>query len=139
MGERRQTMAQMLERLRSQPPALPPGGGLVAVPDTRTGVDLPGPAGELFARVARDVPPGQAVTLLRAGALVAWDSCGCGGYCGFDWLDVDRRQSLLRADRPRVGGRAKKGQWGTLSHWRSPAGTDLLLAENYVHWGTELA
>jgi hypothetical protein len=62
-----------------------------ADPDPRTGVDLPGPAGELFARIDDDISPSHALTLQHAGALVPWDACGCGGYCGFDWLGAERR------------------------------------------------
>jgi hypothetical protein len=83
--------------------------------------------------------PTQALAAVQAGALVAWDACGCGGYCGFDWLDEDRRAALTRADRPRIGGRPKKGQWGTVSLWRSLSGMELLVAQAYVRWGAELA
>jgi hypothetical protein len=69
---------------------------------------------------------------------VAWDACGCGGYCGFDWLGAERRGALLKAERPRIGGR-KKGQQGNLSLWRSQQGVELILAEAHVRWGGELA
>jgi hypothetical protein len=124
-------MAEMVEQLRSQ--------RLDPVKDAPEVDGLVGPGGVAFVRVQTDMSPNQAVLAVRAGALVVWDPCGCGGYCGYDWLDVDRRQALLRAERPRIGRRPKKGRWGSVSLWRSGSGIELLLATADVRWGAELA
>ncbi|MFI7588516.1 hypothetical protein ACIB24_15710 [Spongisporangium articulatum] len=128
----------MLEELRAQPPA-PVVERSIEPFDLRYGVDLLGPDGTWFDRVENEISPGRAVELLTSGAQVAWDACGCGGFCGFIWLDDDSRARLRKAGRPQIGGRVKRGQWGVMSHWRSAAGADLIVAEAYVRWGAELA
>ena len=131
-------MAQIVEELRSRPPAAD-GDRWAPLPDTRTGAGLLAPDQRVFDRVQQQIGPTHAVMLLRSGALVVWDACGCGGYCGFDWLGAGRRDALVHAGPPRIGGRARRGQWGSMSRWRCDDGTDLLLAENHVRWGHELA
>ena len=131
MRRQSQTMAEIVDELRSQ--------RLEAVEEPSEVDGLVGPDGDVFVSVQTEVSPDQAVRAIRAGALVVWDRCGCGGYCGLDWLDADRRQVLLTAERPRIGRRPKKGRWGNVSLWMSGSGIQLLLAEAHVRWGTELA
>jgi hypothetical protein len=135
----RLTMAQIIEEVRTRPAAPADGDRWAPAPNTHTGSGLLSPDGRTFDRVQREIAPNDAVMLLRSGALVVWDACGCGGYCGFDWLGAARRNALLNADPPRIGGRARRAQWGSMSHWRCDDGTDLLLAANHVRWGQELA
>lgn len=135
MRRQRQTMAEIVDELRSQRP-----DSVVGMAEDATEVGgLVGPGGAVFVKVKHDLSPDQAVLAVAAGALVAWDPCGCGGYCGLDWLNAGRRQALMRAERPRIGRRPKKGQWGTVSLWRSVSEIELLLVEAYVRWGAELA
>jgi hypothetical protein len=66
----------------------------------------------------------RVMALLEAGAPVAVDPCGCGGYCGFD------RPEQLLADRLRLIGR---NRWQRLlrrkaaEEWQDQHGNPLLL------------
>ena len=137
--QKRQSMAEMLKEISAVPPepANEPDPWLLDV-DTGTGTGLPGPHGVLFDRVDADISAGRAVALLQAGALVAWDGCGCSSSSCLIWLDQDQRQVLMRSGRPDV--RRQKSRFpGSLSQWRSVEGQELILAECHVRWGHELA
>lgn len=73
------------------------------------------------------------VELAAGGARVAWDHCGCGGYCGFDWYSPEEEARMLAAGTPDVG--HTKRRQGALSLWTNDAGGSLIVAVNCVRWG----
>jgi hypothetical protein len=136
---RAQTMAEMLQAFPATTPTARQDAALWdAYVDTGEGVGLPAPNGQVFDRLQADVSAGQAQSLVEAGALVAWDGCGCSSSACLIWLDADRRQALAGAGRPHVQRRAKR-RFGSLSHWQSRNGLDLIVAECDVRWGDVLA
>jgi hypothetical protein len=94
---------------------------------------LVAPDGRAFERVDELTPAG-AMDLVRAGARVAWDSCGClGGFCDLVWFDPADGPRLYAAGPPIL--HTKKGTDGELTYWRSPDGPILVLATYDVRWG----
>ncbi len=79
----------------------------------------------------------RSIELVRDGASVAWDECGCGSLkCALTWLPDEDALELVRAERPRVGTKKSPGE---LSEWRTEDGTTAVLAEGKVRWGTLMA
>jgi hypothetical protein len=95
------------------------------------------PFGRRYDLVDASLSPGRALELVARGAAVAWDPCGCGGFCGYVWLDRAAVGELVASGRPRLP--RKKDRWGRLSRWQADDGTDLVLAEADVRWGAHLA
>ena len=89
--------------------------------------------GTRWHQTAGEISPGRAFQLAAEGAAVAWDPCGCGGYCGFDWFGADEVARLVAAGRPTV--RDTKRHQGNLSEWASEDGRVLVVAEQAVRWG----
>ena len=71
-----------------------------------------------------------------AGALVVWDPCGCGGYCGYEWLDAEQR-SGLGSVVPRI--RNTKKRRGRIALYTGEHGGALLLVEESVTWGSTIS
>lgn len=102
-------------------------------------------AGELFdlnglalVRIRQDLTPRQAQALLAEGALVAHESCGCGGWtrCQPDWLSNDALSRLrATAEPPQLAGRDAP-TWIDL--WSSDTGPVIYLHGD-VRWGGELS
>lgn len=114
----------------------------VAPPDrVQPGIDADGtvvaPGGRTYRRTARDISAADAFTAAAAGAQLAWDPCGCGGYCGLTWFDEATVARMVVAGRPHIR-RTKNGR-GAISTYRSDDGHILLLAEDTVRWGSYLA
>src|SRR3954447_13819683 len=65
----RLTMAQIVEDLRTRPPAPADSDRWGPPPDTRTGTGLLSPDLRVFDRVQQEIGPNHAVMLLRSGAL----------------------------------------------------------------------
>ena len=112
------------------------------VPDqTQPGFQADGsvvaPDGRTYRSSARDISAADAFTAAAAGARVAWDPCGCGGYCGLTWFDEADVARMVTAGRPQIR-RTKKAR-GAISEYRSDHGRVLLLAEEAVRWGSFLA
>jgi hypothetical protein len=106
-----------------------PGGRL---PDGR----LSDGTGRIYDRVEDAVGAERATGLLAAGAAVVWDDCGCGGYCGLDWVEGERLDRLRRSGPPsirRVG--PKRGQSGWIEEWHAADGAMLLYVAGDVRWG----
>lgn len=93
--------------LRASVRAQTPRPDSLAVPETdpfRSGPDhqqiMGGRLGQDaagFVRVSREVPLARAMELLRGGAGLVIDPCGCGGFCGFDWVgsqELDRVRGI---------------------------------------------
>jgi hypothetical protein len=84
--------------------------------------------GRTYELVHDDIAPARAQELLRAGALMLIDDCGCRGYCGLEWPDAAERTVLARRP-PKI---TKRG--GSLEEWRSTDGHHLLIQNGDVRW-----
>ncbi len=68
---------------------------------------------------------------------MTWDSCGCAGYCGLDWLTAEDVDRLAAAGAPSVIQR-KTTHFG-LSEWAGADRRHLVLASGTVRWGRRLS
>jgi hypothetical protein len=134
VAKRERTFAEIVndvEQESSQPPATPPVRGPGRTPDG----DLVAPDGRYFRQVRGQIAPSDAAQLVaEADIVVAIDDCGCGGFCGYEWLDSDDIERLRRAGNPLVKSKKKHHPAGSLSDWRDDAGRPLLLIEGEVRW-----
>ncbi|MEE1938084.1 hypothetical protein V1L54_01395 [Streptomyces sp. TRM 70361] len=139
--QRRQTFADLVKAVaregedaparRDEAVSAGPGPGL------RRDGTLVDPQGRVHEQVRETVSASRALSAAASGALVVWDPCGCGGGCGFRWLDPEEVAALVRSGPPRV--RNNKRHIGNISEWHAADGSVLLLAEEAVHWGESLA
>lgn len=90
---------------------------------------LHGPDGRVYRRESGRISPGRAQELLAAGAAMAVDDCGCGGFCGLEWPSPAERTDLAR--RPPA---LTRRRFGWLEEWRSADGHSLLLQNGDVRW-----
>jgi len=95
------------------------------------------PDGVRWTMSRQSISAGKAQHLAEAGAAVAWDPCGCGGYCGFDWFTGDQTAQMVAAGTPTV--RNTKRRRGNISLWVSEDERLLVVAEDNVRWGNLLA
>jgi hypothetical protein len=116
------TFADVVREVEQQP--------VVPEPDYSGIVD---PSGKRWHRHEAEVSPARALELARAGTPVAWDDCGCGGYCGFDWYTPEDVARMVAAGTPKV--RHTKRRKGSLSVWTSGDGDVLVVVESAVQWG----
>src|SRR4051812_41503689 len=78
------------------------------------------PSGKRWHQHLAQISPALALKLAKAGAPIAWDPCGCGGYCGFDWYGAEDAARMVAAGTPKV--RLTKRRKGNLSLWTSDDG-----------------
>lgn len=122
----RQPFADVIREVRESPPAQEPViGGTVDPEGTRW---LPSHS---------SISASQAHALVEQGARVAWDPCGCGGYCGFTWFSSDETARLVAAGTPDV--RQTKRRRGNISQWAADDGRLLVVAEDAVRWADLMA
>ena len=122
----RETFAEMVREVRAQPVIREPRrGGVTDLEGTR------------WFPSTSSISEGQALTLVQRGARVAWDACGCGGYCGFRWFGPDETARLVAAGAPTV--RNTKRRCGNISEWTSDDGRVLVVAEIEVRWADLMA
>jgi hypothetical protein len=126
------SFAEIVQEVEKLPPVPPPARDRAGI-YAEVVVD---PRGRVYTEFEDKVTAERALELASAGATVVWDSCGCGGGCGLAWFDADGVAAMVAAGVPDI--RHTKRARGTISHWRSDAGADLLLAEGAVRWGTRL-
>lgn len=72
--------------------------------------------------------PQEARDLAEASRLVVWDSCGCGGGCGYEIWRGSEVSALLKAGVPNV----KNGWVAQIEDDRGQRG---VLCEQAVRWG----
>lgn len=128
---KQQTFADIAEEAKSRPAS--PAGRNDARPGRFNAVnDLFDPAGNLLLRVAEKVSPAEALELVRAGALVAYEGCGCGGYpgCQPEWPAANQRAALRLADEPSFPTSATPS-W--IDVWRG-AGGPAIFVHGVVRW-----
>src|SRR4051812_23011594 len=83
-AKRRQaTFAEIVQEVKEAPQPV------AEAPVGMTEGGIRAPDGQVYAPVAEEITPGEALSLTRSGAIVAWDACACGGYCGFLWFDPE--------------------------------------------------
>jgi hypothetical protein len=95
------------------------------------------PDGRAYAKTASDISSAAAFEAAAEGAQVAWDPCGCGGYCGLNWFDEADVARMVALGRPNIR-RTKKAHC-SIAEYRSEDGRVLLLVEEDVRWGDFLA
>ena len=116
------TFAEVVREVEQQP--------VVTARDYSGVVD---PSGRGWHQHLAKISPGRALELAKEGAPIAWDRCGCGGYCGFDWYAADQAARMVAAGTPNV--RHTKRRSGNISVWTSEDGGVLVVAEDAVQWG----
>jgi hypothetical protein len=118
------------DSLRERPPAA------TAVPRRPLpGLDgdcLFAPDGRAYRLADARLNPRRAYELVVAGAVVAFDDCGCDGFCGLAWVDHDELQRLVRHGPPRI--RRKGKGFSSLEEWRTDIGDPLVVARGDVRW-----
>jgi hypothetical protein len=91
------------------------------------------PGGRTHRETVDELSAAAAFDAAAAGALVAWDPCGCNGYCGLIWFDRADVARMVAAGRPHI--RRTKKAFGSIAEYRSDDGHVLLLVEQRVRWG----
>jgi hypothetical protein len=94
------------------------------------------PSGQLLVLQQEDISPQRAQELVRGGARVAHEVCGCGGWAGCqpDWLSSDALSRVRSGSAPSLRGRGVP-TW--IDVWSSAAGHVIYLHGD-VQWGDEL-
>jgi len=129
---RRESFAEIVREERARPPRpdrtrLPPGRH-----DDLLVLD-----GRRYTLITEPLEAAQARTLVRNGAQLAFDPCGCGGRCG---IQILHEHALARQHgNPTIG--QGPNHPGSLSSWAAvePPETTLVLASGHVSWGQALA
>lgn len=99
--------------------------------------DLFDPAGTLLTRTRASITTADAKALVADGALLARESCGCGGWagCEIDWIADGARAALRYVSGPVLAGRRRTPTWIDL--WEG-AGSVVVFAHGDVRWGDVL-
>jgi len=89
------------------------------------------PDGVLLTQVEDDIDSDRAAELMRSGALVAWENCGCGGYyrgCEPMWLNDAQLRGLRDANPLTFSGDGWAEVW-------TGGSTTVVLILGGAHWG----
>jgi hypothetical protein len=124
---KKSTMREVLSNLKSSPSKqktrrLPPG--------TNDGV-LIDRKGKAYKLSQKNVSPEESSRIVKSGAQVIFDECGCGGVCGFVYAS-QQELSLMSTKTPVI--KTHKDLTGSLSVWKSDSGETVLLAEGPIDW-----
>ncbi len=126
MGKK-STMREVLSNLKSSPSKqktrrLPPGINDGVLIDRK---------GKAYKLSQKNVSPEESSRIVKSGAQVIFDECGCGGVCGFVYAS-QQELSLMSTKTPVF--KTQKGLTGSLSVWKSDSGETVLLAEGPIDW-----
>ena len=91
--------------------------------------------GHVYSLVEDSIDGARAQAAAADGATIVWDPCGCGGACGFQWIDGTAARRLGSVTPKIADTKRRKGSVGL---WQSDKGTTLLLLEDAVSWGNEI-
>ncbi|MCM0639522.1 hypothetical protein [Cellulomonas wangsupingiae] len=125
-SDRHKPFADIVREVREQPTVSEPEADGVTDPE-----------GTRWRPSRSSISEAQAHALLQGGARVAWDPCGCGGYCGFTWFGPDDTSRLMASGTPVV--RNTKRRRGNISEWTAGDGRVLVVAEAAVRWADLMA
>lgn len=129
--KRSRSFAEIVADVAAERSASEPERDPIEWPGTFDGAgDLTDPDGRHLERIGR-ITPKQASAAVSAGALLAFEGCGCGGYVGCQptWLDEEARGALM--GKPRFTKRYGAPTWIDL--WRGD-GVEVVLAHGDVEW-----
>jgi len=92
------------------------------------------PEGGLIRRARAKVTPGEATTLVRLGARVAFEGCGCGGGggCTPSWPDPEDIAKTVAAGAPRFTNKYGSPTW--IDVWTGE-GESVVFLHGDVQWG----
>jgi hypothetical protein len=119
------TLAEIVAQTKADPATVREHGTFWGDPE-RVGYEL----------VTDELSPEDASALVRRGVNVVYDPCGCGGYCGLDWLSADELTGLAKAAPPVL--RPNRHGIAALELWQSRAGKQLIVTAVDVYWGDVL-
>lgn len=94
-------------------------------------------AGREYELVEPAVTPERALEAARAAALVVWDSCGCGGGCGWDWCSDRDVAEMVRSGPPVIG--TSTSSSAAVTEFHAADGAVLLVVTGAVSWSDRLA
>ena len=126
MGKK-STMREVLSNLKSSPSKqktrrLPPGINDGVLIDRK---------GKAYKLSQKNVSPEESSRIVKSGAQVIFDECGCDGVCGFVYAS-QQELSLMSTKTPVI--KTHKGLTGSLSVWKSDSGETVLLAAGPIDW-----
>lgn len=136
MKRSRPSFADVVAEVKAQ---AAPARGVVVRPGEHTpGGELLDPEGNLVTCVG-EISRGQARTLVRSGALLAWEGCGCGGWTGCQptWFDAEVRSALRERSTPRFKTK-RHGAPTWIDLWQGDGGS-VVYAHGDVVWGDAFA
>ncbi|WP_421732449.1 hypothetical protein [Cellulomonas sp.] len=131
---RQPSFSEIVDAVKATPATPDPGADKPGVHADGTVV---APGGRAYTVAAHDISSAAAFDAAAAGAQVAWDPCGCNGYCGLTWFDEAEVARMVAEGRPQI--RRTKKAYGSIAEYRSEDGRVLLLVEESVRWGDFLA
>ena len=125
----KQTFAQIAADVRSAPVQPPPRRpGLY-------GDELVGPEGRVYRQVGQEPTSERAMQIIHGGGQVVVDACGCGGYCGLQWLSAAEVSGLTANGLPLPGRTRKRRRTGGCLHeFVGADGERVLLLSGDVRW-----
>ncbi len=135
MGRRPQQQKTFADLVREVETRVPDAPAALA-PGLHGDEEFVDQAGRRYRLTAPSVDQPTAQRAAAGGAVVVWDPCGCGGYCGYEWLDPAQVRHLSSA-LPQV--RNTKRHRGCIALYTDEAGGELLLVEGSVIWGSTIA
>lgn len=127
------SFSEILDAVMATPAAEPSS----EEPRIRADGTLFAPDGYSYTKTVSDISSASAFKAATDGARVAWDYCGCGGYCTPRWFDEADVAGMVAAGRPNI--RRTKRAHGSIAEYRSETGRVLLLVQRDVQWGNFLA
>ncbi len=90
-------------------------------------------SGRRYELIDESLSASDALAAVSSTDVVVVDNCGCGGDCGFEWLDKPQIAGLVALGEPVI--RSKRGGLSRVSTWESVDGTRLTLISGNVVWG----
>ena len=138
MGKHKPTLSEIAQELRDAPTPKRDGPN-AARPGAHNGAgEFFDPAGLLLVVSKDSIAPDEALELARAGALIAFEGCGCGGSasCPIAWFSPSEVKALVEAGTPSVAKR--HASWSWIDVWTS-GDSVVVFAHGNVRWADLMA